>query len=427
MGIFAVPIVSAQPAHSPPVPELPPVGPSVFRQPVIVGWSAGETPSAPPEFRVERFADSLDSPRWPYVLPNGDVLVAQASTEQVSGFPPELLEKLKRQGSFKPSANSILLLRPTDAGVERYTFIEGLSQPFGMILLGDKLYVANTDSLVRFAYREGATRVEQAPEKLLDIPAGDQAGNWNNHWTRNLAVRPDGRKLYLSVGAATDVSAEGIAPAERAAVWEINPDGSGKRLYATGLRNPTGMAFDPWSGSLWATVNERDGLGEDVPPDYLTRVVDGAFYGWPYVYFGSYPDPTQVKLNPGKVEQARQSARVPDLALGGHAVPLGLLFYRGKAFPDRYREGAFVARRGGVGRARFLGFDVVFVPFADGAPTGEIEPFLGGFIQDYDKGTVRGRPVGLAEMQDGSLLVTDDGANIIWRIRAADKTISDRF
>jgi glucose/arabinose dehydrogenase len=229
-------------------------------------------------------------------------------------------------------------------------------------------------------------------------------------------VSPDRKKLYLSVGAATNVNAKGIDHPERAAIWELNPDGSDKRLYATGLRNPVGMVNDPFTGDLWATVNERDGLGEDVPPDFLTRVVDGAFYGWPYVYFGTYPDPTHARLNPERVAAAQKTARVPDLALGAHSVPLGLLFYRGQQFPDKYRRGAFVARRGGVSRARLRGFDVVFVPFANGDPVGEIEPFLSGFIEDYDQGTVHGRPVGLAMLPDGSLLVADDAGNTIWRV-----------
>jgi glucose/arabinose dehydrogenase len=402
--------------QGPPVPELPPVSPSVFRQPVIIDWSANEAPTAPPGFIVEKFAGDLKFPRWLLVLPNGDVLVSQARAESLGGIAPELTEALTRQGVLGPSPNTIILLRQTDEGLMRNVFLDGLRQPFGMALLNDYLYVANTDALVRYRYQPGVSRIESLAEKILVIPSGEQTRYWNNHWTRNLVVRPDRKKLYLSVGAATNVNAKGIDHPERAAIWELNPDGSDKRLYATGLRNPVGMDNDPFTGDLWATVNERDGLGEDVPPDFLTRVVDGAFYGWPYVYFGTYPDPTHARLNPERVAAAQKTARVPDLALGAHSVPLGLLFYRGQQFPDKYRRGAFVARRGGVSRARLRGFDVVFVPFANGDPVGEIEPFLSGFIEDYDQGTVHGRPVGLAMLPDGSLLVADDAGNTIWRV-----------
>lgn len=410
------PVAMPRSVDGPPVPDLPPVSQVVFRQPVIIDWSANEAPTAPSGFVVEKFAGNLNFPRWLLVLPNGDVLVSQARAETLGGITPDLTEALTRQGVLGASPNTIILLRPSDTGLIRNIFLDGLSQPFGMVLLDNYLYVANTDALVRYRYHPGVTRIDSMPEKLLEIPSGEQTSYWNNHWTRNLIVRPDHKKLYLSVGAATNVNEKGIDHPERAAIWELNPDGGGKRLYATGLRNPVGMDTDPVTGDLWATVNERDGLGEDVPPDYLTRVVDGAFYGWPFVYFGTYPDPTHARLNPERVVEAQKTARVPDLALGAHSVPLGLLFYRGSQFPEKYRRGAFVARRGGVSRARLLGFDVVFVPFADGTPVGDIEPFLTGFIEDYDLGTVHGRPVGLAMLPDGSLLVTDDTANIIWRV-----------
>jgi glucose/arabinose dehydrogenase len=409
--ILAAGAASAGPA-SPPVPELPPPGPSVFRLPQLAPWPAGAGPRAPDGFRVERFATGLDNPRWLHVLPNGDVLVAQSRTESMSGMPPDVVAALSKQGVFGPSANSILLLRQTPAGLLRHVLVDGLRQPFGMLLHDGYLYVANTDGLVRFPFRTGDTRISTAPERVIAIPAGPD----NNHWTRNVIATPDGSRLLVAVGAATNVNEQGRDPPDRAAIWEIRPDGSGKRLLATGLRNPVGLAFEPVTGALWTTVNERDGLGQDVPPDYLTRVVDGAFYGWPYVYFGTYVDPTWQKLDPAAVEDARQRARVPDLALGAHSVPLGLHFYRGKSFPGRYRQGAFVARRGGGSRVEFLGFDVVFVPFADGAPSAAPEPFLTGFIADMTRGQVHGRPVGLAELPDGSLLVADDAGNTLWRI-----------
>lgn len=408
-----------RPPDSPPVPDLPPLGGATFKRPVVVGWGDEGQPDAPAGFRVERFADGLDSGRWLYVLPNGDVLVAQARTEGMGGFPPEVIEMLTAQNAFGPSADNIILLRRTSEGLQRHVFIDGLNQPFGMLLLGNFLYVANTDSLIRYAYLPDAVRLSGPPQKLLDIPAGEDVNPWNNHWTRNLVASPDGEALYLTVGSGTDVNASGNEQPERAAIWKFRPDGSDKRLFATGLRNPTGLAWHPVTGELWTTVNERDGIGADVPPDYLTRVVDGAFYGWPFVYFGTYPDPTWASKDPAAVKAAAESARVPDLALGAHSVPLGLLFYRGRSFPARFREGAFVARRAGVGRASFIGPDVVFLPFENGSPTGEIQPFLTGFVEDDAKGTVRGRVVGLAEMPDGSLLVADDGANVIWRISYA--------
>jgi glucose/arabinose dehydrogenase len=397
---------------SPPVPALPAPAPPVFRTPQLVPWPEGTGPRAPAGFRVERFATGLDNPRWLLVLPNGDVLVAQSRTESMGGMPPAVAAVLTRQGVFGPSANSILLLRRTAAGLERHVLLDGQRQPFGMLLRDQHLYVANTDSLVRFPFRVGDTRITAAGEQVIELPAG----RYNNHWTRNVVATPDGSRLLVSVGAGTNVNEEGVDPPDRAAIWEIRPDGTGKRLLATGLRNPVGMDFDPATGSLWTTVNERDGLGPDLPPDYLARVVDGAFYGWPWVYFGTYPDPVHQKRDPAAVRAAAGRARVPDLALGAHSVPLGLHFYRGRTFPARYRAGVFVARRGGGSRVPYLGFDVVFIPFRAGAPTGAIEPFLTGFTPDAAGAAVHGRPVGLAELGDGSLLVADDAGNVLWRV-----------
>lgn len=399
-------------ADSPPVPALPPVGAAVFRMPTLVPRPAGWLPTAPPGFRVSVFAEGVESPRRLLVLPGGDVLVAQSRTERMADLPEAVVAALSRQGIFGPSPNAIILLRARPDGVERYPFIGGLRQPYGMLLLGDWLYVANTDSLLRFRYLPGAIRIESAPEKLFELPAGDV----NNHWTRNLAASPDGRRIYIAIGAATNVNELRADPPDRAAVWEYDPASGARRVVATGLRNPVGLAFDSATGHLWATVNERDGLGEDVPPDYLARIVDGAFYGWPYVYFGTYPDPTWRRLDPARVEQAASTARVPELALGGHSVPLGLLFQRPGPWPARYDEGAFIARRGGGGRVRYMGYDVVFVPFRGGVPSGAVEPFLTGFVADYDRATVYGRPVDVAALPGGALLVADDAGNVIWRV-----------
>jgi len=419
VGSLALLILSAfsiDAAEGPPVPELPPVGISAFRMPKVIGWSPDEAPVAPAGFVVERYAGDLDRPRWLLPLPNGDVLVSQSRTERLAGMPDDVIEELTKMDILGRSANNVMLLRPTGQGVQRSVLIDGLNLPHGMELLDGYLYVAVTDALLRFPFRPGQTAIDAPAEKVIDIPAGEQTSYWNNHWTRNVLASPDGKKLYLTIGAGTNADENGLEHPERASIWELKPDGSGKRLFATGLRNPVGIDYDPVSGDLWTTVNERDGLGDDLPPDFMTRVVDGAFYGWPYVYYGTYPDPFHANASPAKVADAQQRARVPDLALGGHSVPLGLRFYRGETFPEKYRHGAFVARRGGVGRAEFLGYDVVFVPFEDGAPTGVIEPFLTGFIADRELGTVRGRPVGVEELADGSLLISDDAGDTIWRV-----------
>jgi glucose/arabinose dehydrogenase len=400
----------------PAVPILAPVGLSSFRPPTIIGWPDGTAPAGPPGFVVRKYAGDFDSPRWLLPLPNGDVLVSQSRTERLAGMPEEVIAALTRTNFLGPSANNIILLRKTGDGITRSTLIDSLNLPHGMMTLGDYLYVANTDALLRFPFRAGQSEIDAPAEKILEIPAGERTNYWNNHWTRNIIASADGKKVYLTVGAGTNANENGVEHPDRAAIWEFNPDGTGKRLYATGLRNPVGIDLEPVSGDIWTTVNERDGLGEDVPPDFLTRVVDGAFYGWPYVYYGTYPDPVHAQANPDKVAEAQKTARVPDLALGGHSVPLGLRFYRGSLFPEKYRHGAFVARRGGVGRAEFLGYDVVFIPFDAGAPTGEIEPFLTGFIADRSLGTVHGRPVAVAELADGSLLISDDAGNTIWHV-----------
>jgi len=397
-------------------PALPPVGPSTFRPPKVIGWSGEETPVAPRGFAVHRFADGLDNPRWLLALPNGDVLVSQARTERLAGMTDDTIEALRQLNILGRSANNIVLLRETSDGVERSVLIDGLNLPHGMLFLDGYLYVANTDALLRFPFSLGQLRIDAPSQKVFAIPAGEHTNYWNNHWTRTVIASADGRKIYLTVGAGTNANENGIEHPERAAIWQSNPDGSGRRLFATGLRNPVGIDIEPFSGALWCTVNERDGLGEDVPPDFLTRIEDGAFYGWPYVYYGTYPDPYHAKHNPEQVATAQKLARVPDLALGAHSVPLGLKFYRGEQFPARYRSGAFVARRGGVGRAEFLGYDVVFVPFENGAPTGMVELFLTGFIADRALGTVHGRPVAIEEMDDGSLLISDDAGNSVWRV-----------
>ena len=292
-------------------------------------------------------------------------------------------------------------------------FLSGLRQPFGILHRDGTLYVANTDSLMRYQYKDGQTRIEGAGEKILGLPAG----GYNNHWTRNVVARPDGTKLYVSVGSATNVDEEGIDAKDerRAAILEINPDGTGMRVYASGLRNPNGMDWAPVTNELWTTVNERDELGDDLVPDYLTSVREGGFYGWPYAYFGQHEDPRHKGKRPDLVARAI----VPDYPLGAHTASLGLQFYRGTSFPESYRGGAFVAQRGSWNRSRFAGYRVIFVPFSAGRPSGPIQEFLTGFIANEQRSEVYGRPVGLAMLSDGSLLVADDAGATIWRISVA--------
>ena len=308
-----------------------------------------------------------------------------------------------------------MLLRDADRdGVAetRSVFLDNLNQPFGMTLVGDTLFVANTDGVMRFPYKEGDRRIEAPGDLILSLPAG----GYNNHWTRNVVAKPDGRKLYVSVGSASNVGEYGMdEEVRRANILEINLDGSGEKVFAAGLRNPNGMAWQPATGALWTAVNERDGLGDDLVPDYITSVREDGFYGWPYSYFGKNEDP-RLK---GKRPELVARAIVPDYAVGSHTASLGLVFYSGRAFPERYRGGAFVGQRGSWNRSRFAGYKVLFVPFRDGEPAGPPEDFLTGFMANPQTGEAHGRPVGLGVLEDGSLLVTDDAGNMVWRVQAA--------
>ncbi|OJH42871.1 L-sorbosone dehydrogenase [Cystobacter ferrugineus] len=385
---------------------------SVLRFSKVVGWPEDKAPVAE-GFTVKRFATGLVSPRNLYVTPTGDVLVAEANTE-LSGV-KKLGAKLigyAASSRVEPSANRITLLRDADHdGVpeSRTVFLSGLNQPFGMLVLGDFFYVANTDALWRYPYRPGDTTITGKGEKLLDLPAG----GYNNHWTRNLVAHPDGTKIYVTVGSGSNVGEHGLAhEARRATVLEINPDGSGERVYASGLRNPVGLRFAPGSHVLWTAVNERDELGDELVPDYLTHLEEGAFYGWPFSYWGAHVDPRVKEQDPERVKQAR----VPDVALGAHTASLGLAFGEGTMFPERFRQGAFIGQHGSWNRSKLAGYQVVFVPFANGQPTQPPEPFLTGFIKDADEREVHGRPVGVTFLPDGSLLVADDAGNIVWRV-----------
>jgi glucose/arabinose dehydrogenase len=365
---------------------------SAIKRSDVIGWPADKTPVAPAGFTVTRFAGNLQSPRWIYVAGNGDIFVAQADREGKKG-------------------NNILLFRDANKdGVpeSKSVYISGLKQPFGMLILNGKFYVANTDALVEFPYDINATSIKGSGKSIASFPTG-------RHWTRNIIANEAGSKIYVAVGSGSNVAENGMDKEQRrACILEINTDGSAERIYASGLRNPVGMA---WNGStLWTAVNERDELGDDLVPDYITSVQENGFYGWPYSYYGQYEDP-RIKDADKKPELVKK-AIVPDVALGSHTSALGLVFYNGKNFPASYNGGAFVAEHGSWNRSNFSGYKLVFVPFKNGKPAGDPQDFLTGFIANEEKSEVYGRPVGIAILDDGSMLVADDGGNAIWRVSA---------
>lgn len=381
----------------------------------VIGWPDRKTPVAPAGFKVSKFAEGLVSPRWMYVCPNGDILVAEANTE-LSGltkFAASLLGITKSQ-RFEKSANRITLLRDTDHdGRADFSepFLTGLNQPFGMLILKNSFYVANTDGLWKYPYQDGQTAITEPGKKIVSLPAG----GYNNHWTRNIITNPDSSKIYISVGSGSNVAEHGMAnEVRRANILEVNLDGGGEVIYASGIRNPVGMAFAPGTTTLWTVVNERDELGDDLVPDYLTSIRKGAFYGWPYSYFGQHVDPRPEEKRPDLVRKAL----VPDLALGAHTASLGLAFYDRRSFPPKYINGAFIGQHGSWNRSVISGYKVVFVPFRDGKPSGKPEDFLTGFIADKTREKVHGRPAGITVLTDGSLLVADDASNIIWQVTA---------
>lgn len=381
----------------------------------VIGWPAGKTPVAPDGFSVTKFADSLDHPRWIYIASNNDIFVAESNTV-LSGLKKlgaKVSRKIKTQG-YGESADRITLFRDND-GDGRYEvrslFKEGLNQPLGMLVLGNYFYVANTDGLVRFNYSPGDTKITQRGTVVLSLPAG----GYNNHWTRNIIASKKGDKIFVSVGSGSNVAEHGMEnEVRRANILEINPDGSSERIYASGLRNPVGMAWAPGTQTLWTAVNERDELGDELVPDYITGVKDGGFYGWPYSYFGRQEDPRmKKKQRPDLVKKAI----VPDLALGAHTASLGLAFDEENRLPGKYKGGAFIGQHGSWNRSQLAGYKVVFVPFEGGKPAGKTEDFLTGFIADASKSEVYGRPVGIALTEHGSLLVADDVSGIIWLVR----------
>jgi glucose/arabinose dehydrogenase len=387
---------------------------SVSNPSKLVAWPAGKTPIAPEGFVVTRWADGFDHPRWIYAAPNGDILVAESNTE-VSGLKKigaKFSPKAKSQ-QLGSSANRISLLRDEnkDGSYEkRYHFASNLQQPLGMLILNRHFYAANTDAVLQYDYTPGDTAVKGPAKLIVSLPAG----GYNNHWTRNIIASKDGNKIYVSVGSGSNVAEHGMENEQRRAnILQLNPDGSGEKIYASGLRNPVGMDWEPATGRLWTAVNERDELGDELVPDYITSVQEDGFYGWPYSYFGQHEDPRMKdKQQPALVKKAI----IPDLAVGAHTASLGLSFYTKDQFPALYRGGAFVGQHGSWNRSILSGYKVLYVPFTNGKPSGKPIDFLTGFMANQSAGEVFGRPAGVAVMNDGSLLVADDVSNVIWKV-----------
>jgi glucose/arabinose dehydrogenase len=405
-----------------PTPTLPP--PVAALIPTVnvasaVGWPAGAAPKAAPGLRVDAFARDLEHPRWLLVLPNGDVLVAETNAppkpddgKGIKGWLMGLF--MQRAGAGGASANRITLLRDTQGkGVAdlRTVLLDGLHSPFGMALVGNSLFVANTDAVMRFPYSTGDTHIQSAGTQVVALPGGPI----NHHWTKNVIASADGRSLYVAVGSNSNVAERGMAAeAQRAAIWQVDVATGSHRIFATGLRNPVGLALEPQTGALWVTVNERDEIGSDLVPDYLTQVQDGGFYGWPYSYYGSYVDTRVTPARPDLVALAR----VPDYALGAHAASLGLASSAGTSLPAAFANGMFVGQHGSWNRKPASGYKVIFVPFANGrAQNVPAVDVLTGFLNAA--GEAQGRPVGVALDHQGALLVADDVGNTIWRVSAA--------
>jgi glucose/arabinose dehydrogenase len=404
----------ANPVLGPPVKSLLPT----VHVAKAEGWKNGATPRAAHGTAVTAFASGLSHPRWLYVLPNGDVLVAEAEappkpddSKGINGKVHKLV--MKRAGSgAHPSANRITLLRDTrgdGTAVERHIFLQGLNSPIGMALIGDTFYVADSDALLRFPYTQGDTEIRTAPVKVTDLPAG----TINHHWTKSLIAGPDGRKLYVGVGSNSNAAENGLdAEHERAAVWEIDAKTGSHRVFASGLRNPVGLAWQPDSGELWVAVNERDELGDHEPPDFMTALHDGAFYGWPYSFYGQHVDDRVKPQDPAMVAKAIP----PDYALGAHTASLGLCWSARSQLPD-FQHGMFVGQHGSWNRKQFSGYKVVFVPFAQGKPAGVPVDVLSGFLDARQRAL--GRPVGVAIDRAGALLVADDVGGVVWRVTRA--------
>jgi len=403
-----------------PSPKLPEPNktliPTVNIAPAI-GWPAGAKPTAAAGTQVAAFAENLDHPRWLYVLPNGDVLVAETNAppkpDDGKGIRGWVMKKVMgRAGAGVPSPNRITLLRDADhdgVAETRTVFLQNLNSPFGMTLVGNDLYVADTDRLLRFNYEPGATEINSQPIKVVDLPGG----TLNHHWTKNVIASKDGSKLYVTVGSNSNVGENGLDQEEgRAAIWEVDRATGNHRIFASGIRNPNGLAWEPQSGALWTAVNERDEIGSDLVPDYITSVKDGGFYGWPFSYYGQHVD---VRVEPQRPDMVAK-AIAPDYAVGPHTASLGLTFAEGNRLPAQFKEGAFIGQHGSWNRKPHSGYKVIFVPFAAGKPSGTPVDVLTGFL-DKDENAL-GRPVGVVIDQQGGLLVADDVGNKVWRVSA---------
>ena len=402
-----------------PDPVLP--APNAYLVPPVhvakdVGWSDGETPTVPQGMTIQAIASNLEHPRQPYVLPNGDILVVEANGP---GYEKPLRPKdlimgwvQKYAGAGAKGGNRITILRDTSGdGVpdSQSVFLDGLNSPFGVVLVGDRLYVANTDAIMSYPYSTGQSRIAGQGTKLTDLPGGPI----DHHWTKSLTASPDGSKLYAGVGSNSNILENGKGvERERAAIWEVDRQTGAHRIYGSGLRNPNGLTFYPGTNTLWAVVNERDELGPNLVPDYLTSVKDGAFYGWPYSYYGQHVDP---RVHPQKPDMVAK-AIPPDYALSSHVAPLGLTFNTGGSFPAAYAGGAFIGEHGSWDRGKLNGYRVTFVPFSGGRPSGKAQPFVTGFINK--DGEARGRPVGVAMDRTGALIIADDLGNKVWRVSA---------
>jgi len=404
-----------------PSPKLPEPNktliPTVNIAPAI-GWPAGAKPTPAAGTQVAAFAENLDHPRWLYVLPNGDVLVAEtnapAKPDDGKGIRGWVMKKVMgRAGAGVPSPNRITLLRDADhdgVAETRTVFLQNLNSPFGMTLVGNDLYVADTDRLLRFHYEPGATEIKSQPIKVVDLPGGPL----NHHWTKNVIASKDGSKLYVTVGSNSNVGENGLDQEEgRAAIWEVDRATGNHRIFASGIRNPNGLAWEPKSGALWTAVNERDEIGSDLVPDYITSVKDGGFYGWPFSYYGQHVD---VRVTPQNLDLVAK-AIAPDYAVGPHTASLGLTFAEGTTLPAQFKEGAFIGQHGSWNRKPHSGYKVIFVPFSSGKPSGTPVDVLTGFL-DKDENAL-GRPVGVVIDQQGALLVADDVGNKVWRVSAA--------
>jgi glucose/arabinose dehydrogenase len=381
----------------------------------VIGWPKGKTPVAPAGFTVSLFADSLANPRNIYIAPNGDILVSEANTELkgIKKLGAKIIGAAASQNLNK-SANRITLLRDANGdGIPetKTVFLDKLNQPYGMLIMGNSFYVANTDGVWQYPYKAGQTKIDGPGKMILSLPAG----GYNNHWTRNLLVNGTGDKIFVSVGSGTNIAEHGMENERRRAnILLINPDGNGESIYAAGLRNPVGMALQPGTGTLYTVVNERDELGDELVPDYLSSVKQDGFYGWPWAYFGQHEDPRPDVKRPDMVKKTL----TPDFALGPHTASLGLTFYSGNKFPARYKGGAFIGQHGSWNRSKLSGYKVAFLHFTNNKPGTKLEDFLTGFIADSVKQEVYGRPVAVMVARDGSLLVADDSGNKIWRVAA---------